>query len=231
MKTGKNNLNLIIFPGGGSPNNKLYKNVYALLSTSAKNYGYKKVDTSVIYPGHIDSAGHVNAKLTLDGAIEVAYLKVKEYDEKGLKYDILGRSFGTIVAVKIATDKKLNHLRKIILWGPPPYWLIWQMFSRDLKENIKIAKTKGLHIDKKFFLSAKPIESMLQSLEYPTVIATGTKDPYSKPFYINYLWNCVAHKTNFHFRVIEDAPHEVTKEKCSPEVVTAYLECLFKNNF
>lgn len=223
-------MNLIIFPGGGSPNNKLYIDVYALLSTGAKNYGYRKVDTSVIYPGHIDSTGNVSGKLTLDGAIEAAYSKVKEYDKKGLKYDFLGRSFGTIVAVKIATDKKLKHLRKIILWGPPPYWLIWQMFSRDLKENIKIAKIKGLHIDKTFFLSIEPLESMLESLEYPTVIATGTKDPYSKPAYINYLWNCIAHKTNFSFRIVEDAPHEVTKQKCSQKIVKAYLKCLFETN-
>ena len=220
-------MNLIIFPGGGSPTNEMYRKVYDLLAGAATNYGYQNIDTSITYPGHADNDGKSSGKLTLDGAIGMAISSVQEYETKGLQYDFLGRSFGTIVATKIATDRKLKYLRKVILWGPPPYWLIWQMFVRDLKENIKIANEKGLHVDATFFPSLEPLESMLPLLEHRTVVATGTKDPHSKPIYINYLSNCVVHKFNFLFRIVENAPHEVTRENCTPEIVSSYEEALF----
>lgn len=221
-------MKLIILPGGGSPDNQLYSKVYELLASEALNYGYKAVDTTLRWPGHANSKGIVSDKLTLDGAMAIAISKIQEYEDRGMKYDLLGRSFGTIVAVKYAIDYKPNGLRKIILWGPPPFWLIWQMFVRDIETNSKSAKGKGLYLDNTFFPSIVPIESILPYLEINSVIVCGTKDPISKPAYINYLWNCVAHKANFAFRTVEGAIHEVTSENSSPDVVKAYLEALFK---
>lgn len=221
-------MKLIILPGGGSPDNELYSKVYNLLATEAINYGHEYVDTSFRWPGHANTTGIVSGTLTLDGAMKVVVSKLQEYEDKSIEYDLLGRSFGTIVATKYAIDYKPKGLRKIILWGPPPYWLLWQMFVRDVVTNSKTAQDKGLYLDDTFFPSITPIESMIPLLENHTVIATGSKDPYSSPAYINYLWNCVSHKTNFSFRIVEGAIHEVTRENSLSDVVSAYMEVLFK---
>jgi pimeloyl-ACP methyl ester carboxylesterase len=221
-------MKLIVLPGGGSPDNELYSKVYNLLGAEAINFGYEYVDTSLRWPGHSNKKGIMSGKLTLDGAMEIAVSTIQEYEDKGKEYDLLGRSFGTIVATKYAIAYKPKSLRKIILWGPPPYWLLWQMFFRDIDTNSKIAAGKGLYLDDTFFPSIVPIESMIPILDNHTVIATGTKDPYSKPSFISYLWNCVSHKINFSFRIVEGAIHEVTYETSSPDVVRAYLEALFK---
>lgn len=220
-------LNLIIFPGTGSPYNKLYKDVYALLSSGANKYGYGKIENTITYPGHIRIDGTTEGELTLDGAIETAISKVYYYENNGINYDFLGRSFGSFVTVKIAIGRKLNNLQRLILWGPPPYWLVWQMFVRDLEENRRIAKTKGVYVEETFFRSIIPLESMLSSLEYPTIIASGTKDAYSKPGYIEYLKSLFEYRNNISFRMVDDAPHEVTIQNCTDATIGAYLEALF----
>ena len=223
-------MNLIIFPGVGNPDNKLYKEVYSLLENEAVRYGYKNIDRNLKYPGHVDEHETTLGNLTLYGAMEESIPKIKEYEAQNISYDFLGRSFGTIVAVKTAVTIKPKNLRRIILWGPPPYWLIWQMFLMDLNENRKFAANKGAHVDETFFQSITPLESMLALLEYPTVIATGTKDPYSKPAFINYLKSLVGEKCNFSFRIVEKAPHEVTPGNCSEAVIKSYSEVLFREH-
>jgi len=219
-------MNIIIFPGGGSPYNQKYKEVYAILEKEASAYGYKNIVT-LMYPGHIDENGKVEGKLNLDSSIEIAISKIQEYDSRGIQYDFLGRSYGTIVAVKTAISIKPRRLRKIILWGPPPYWIMWKLFVRDLKETIKTAEAKGLSVDETFFSSLVPLEPMLEVLERPTVIATGTKDIYSQPAFIGYLKSSLSDKNNFFFKEVDGAPHEVTYNNCSKEVVTDYLNKLF----
>lgn len=220
-------MNLIVFPGGGNPEEpNLYQKVYALITKKAPHYGYNSINI-LKYPGHSFDDTNLD-RLTLDGAIDNANLVVQEFDRNNLQYDFLGRSFGAIVASKYAIDKKPKGLRKIILWGPPPYSLIWEMFVRDITDTIKTSKTKGLLADKTFFPSVVPIESILGKLEYPTIIATGTKDPYSTYHYVNYLKSFFEHKLNFTFKIVEYAFHEITEENCKDEVINTYFEALFR---
>ncbi len=108
-------MKLVIFPGGGSPGNPKYASVYRLLDQEAKKFGYTFTDSSIQWPGH-----EIKDILTLDGALQIANDKLDELESGCDKYDILARSFGCYVALKIALDKKPKALCKIMLWGPPP---------------------------------------------------------------------------------------------------------------
>ena len=222
-------MKLIIFPGGGSPGNPKYASVYRLLELESKNYGYTSTDCSLQWPGHEN-----NGVLTLDGALHVAYAKLDELEAGSDKYDILARSFGCYVALKIALDKKPKGLRKIILWGPPPYWLMWEMWCGCLNKFAPQAKDKGLTVDEKLFPSIVPIEWMLPQISYETVVAAGTQDPYVSEAYLRYLESRVRERKSDKYcqsikikEAVPGAVHEVTEDAPKP-VIDAYLKALFE---
>ena len=222
-------MKLIIFPGGGSPDNPKYASVYRLLELEANKYDYASADTSLRWPGH-ENIGVV----TLDGAVEVAQRKIDELEAASSKYDILARSFGCFVVLKIALDKKPKGLRKIILWGPPPYWLMWDMWCRDIEKQKEKALTKGLGVNDTLFPTVVPIEWMLPQIPYETVVATGDQDPYVSRSYLHYLESLVQeHKSKEHCQFIRfkdavrGAVHEVTEDAPKP-VIEAYLKALFE---
>ena len=228
-------MNLVILPGGGNPDTQ-YKQVYALLEDGAKKYGYKHIDTSLRWPGHIDPKEKMtHDELTLEGAMERAVKKLKEYEEKQMSYDLLGRSFGCLVALRYATQVPTPKLLKnIILYGPVPYWRIWEVFARDIGESSKNARKRGLSIDSTYFPTVVPIESMLPSVEFPTVVVLGEKDEYvnipgghAAADYLYYLKKIVGSKSNFYFRIVLAASHTITKDNSSPEVIESYLDMLF----
>ena len=218
-------MQLLIFPGGGSPHTHLYSAVYALLEQEAGNYGYDGIDGSITWPGQILRDDAASAALTLHGAQEVAAAKIVDYESRGIAYDLLGRSFGCLVAAQCAVNLKPKHLRKIKLWGPSAFWMLWQKYARDLESNREICRSKGLIVDETYFPSLVPFESLICHLDYHTVIATGTKDNYSSPAYLDYLRSITASNNLVTFRMVQDAPHEVTKDLCET-VVKAYLDAL-----
>jgi hypothetical protein len=223
-------MKLLVFPGSASPCNSLYREVYQLLRSGAKKYGYQKVDTSLRWPGHFDSGGRSIGKLTLDGAVDVATRKVRQFERAGQPYDILARSFGNYVAMKTILNTRPKLLRRLILWAPPPYWVLWKMFVRDRTETEKIAREKWLAFDEAFFPSVIPLETMVPELGVPCVAATGTEDKYCAHKYLNYLKG-FATGTEFTVQdVVAGAIHEVHPGLGKP-VVAAYLKALFSKMF
>lgn len=222
-------MKLVIFPGGGSPGNPKYASVYRLLEQEAKNYAYDSTDCSLQWPGH-----EKNGIITLDVAVQVANAKISGLEDDLEKYDILARSFGCYVALKIALDKKPKGLRKIMLWGPPPYWLMWDMWCRDIEEQKVKAAGKGLGVDSTLFPTIVPIEWMLPQMHYETVVATGTQDPYVSYAYLRYLESLVQERKSdkicqsIKFKdAVPGAVHEVTEDAPKP-VIDAYLKALFE---
>ncbi len=222
-------MKLVIFPGGGSPGNPKYASVYRLLEQEANKFGYTDTDTSLLWPGHENKG-----ILTLDGALQIANIKLDELEASCDQYDILARSFGCYVAVKIALDKKPKALCKIMLWGPPPYWLMWDMWYRDIEKQKNKAAEKGLKVDEKLFPSLVPIEWMLPQTSYETVVATGAKDPYVSHAYLRYLESLVEERKSdkicqsIKFKdAVPGAVHEVTEDSPKP-VIEAYLTTLFE---
>lgn len=219
-------MNLLVFPGSASPCNSLYREVYQLLRSGAEKYGYQKVDTSLRWPGHVDSDGNANGKLTLAGAVEVAACKVQEFEQTGQPYHILARSFGNYVAMKTILNAHPKMLRKLILWAPPPYWVLWRMFVRDKSETEKIAREKWLVFDDSFFPSVIPLETMVPQLGVPCVAATGTEDKYCSHEHLGYL-RSFATESSFMVRdVVAGAIHEV-HPGLGETVVASYLDALF----
>lgn len=217
-------MKLAVFPGMGSPDSDLYGRVYRLLSDRASDFGYKEVDL-IRWPGH-----NLKGTLTLKAASEVAADKIKVFTTK---YDILARSFGCYVALKVALDMSPRLLRKIILWGPPPYWLAWEMFVRDISTNCSRAKANGTFVDDSLFPSLEPIESMLASVSYDTTVATGAQDPYAPESFLKYLEAIVGRRPSSKFcqsirfkEAVPGALHEVTGDAPAP-VIETYLRTLF----
>lgn len=222
-------MKLVIFPGGGSPGNPKYASVYRLLELEATKYGYTSIDSPLRWPGH-----DKNGLLTQDGAMQIANAKLVELEARSDKYDILARSFGCHVALKIALDKRPKLLHKIILWGPPPYWLHWDMWYKDIEIQKGKAAEKGLSVDEKLFPSIVPIEWMLPQIPYETVIATGAQDPYVPHDYLRYLESLVQGSKSDKFcqsiifkEAVPGAVHEVTGDSPLP-VIEAYFKALFE---
>ena len=219
-------MKLLVFPGSASPCNSLYREVYRLLRDGAKKHGYETVDTSLRWPGHFDSTGCSNDQLTLEGAVEVATRKIRQFESAGESYHILARSFGNYVAMKTVLNTRPKLLQRLILWAPPPYWVLWKMFVRDKRETENIAREKWLAFDSRFFPSVIPLETMVGELGVPCVAATGTKDKYCAHEYLIYLKG-FATAANFKVRdVVVGAIHEVHPGLGKP-VVNAYLKALF----
>ena len=220
-------MKLLIFPGGGSPDDKRYAKVYGLLSVRAKDFGYSSVDISIRWPGQILKTGFAGDVLTFQGALDVAVAKLAETEQEGEPYDLLARSFGTCVALKAVTVINAVHIRRIVLWGAAPLWVFWELFVRDLNHYKSIAHEKGLLVDESFFSTLEPLESLLKQTTHKVIVASGTDDKYSTPAFLAYLYQDVKGRGKYiEFRPpVKGAPHEVDAE-LPIEVVEDYLNCV-----
>ena len=213
---------LVVFPGAGDPASPLYQSVYLLLEQLAKDHGYSEVSTDVRWPGHLSVN---NLSLTLGSSVDLAMKRLSLLDGH---YDLLARSFGCFVALKCENMlPPTNKPSRIMLWGPPPFWLVWQMFIRDFTENASIARDKGVQIGEDFFPSIEPVESLLQNITTPTIVTSGSLDPYCSPSFLDYLKNIVMANEKVIVREpIKGAKHEVARDS-DPELINAYSNALF----
>ncbi len=228
-------MKLLVFSGAGSPHDKRYKNVYDLISTEAKKrFGYSQVDM-LGWPGQVGFNGRPGRdclehekRLTLDGALEVATQKVAAWEQAGDDYHILCRSFGTWVGLKLAVDIRPKYLKKMILWGVPPYWVAWKYGVRDLDAFKQTSAEKGVYIDQTFFASLQPAEALFELVKVPTIIASGEEDIYCPPAFLAYLKEMFSSNRCLSFRdCVKKAPHEVVRGEVEETVVSEYLEVLF----
>ena len=224
----KEPLDLLIFPGGGSPANPLYHQVYELLEREAKRVGYEEIYL-LTWPGHCDKNGRFNGELTMEGAKYVAEKKILELEKSGKKYHVLGRSFGIIVALDCVDTLEVHNFTRLILWGPPPYWLLWELFKKDFHENKQKNESKGLNISGRFFEGVLPVEYLLKKMDVTTIVATGAEDTYSTPQFLHYLQNMYGYKYNLYFRwPIRGCKHEVTEANPNWK---EYIKALFYEKF
>lgn len=221
------NKKLVVFPGAGSPTNTLYSNVYGLIERGALKNGYDSVDLSVKWSGQIENDSETSESLNFHSALKTASDYVSEYEEAGLPYDILGRSFGTYVALKIVHILQPKLLGRLILWGVPPFWHMWELYVRDFDETFEIAKTKGVLISRDTFSSFEAIEPIMQKINYPVIIASGTKDTHSTEGDIKSFRASIGNKFVQFKEPVKDAPHEVT-DKHPEALINEYFKALFQ---
>lgn len=217
---------LIIFPGGGDPESPLYHDVYELIEELALAVGYLSVDKSIRWLGHSSSGTESN--LTFDSAVEKARNVIQGHEAKGANYDILARSFGCAVAL-VAASCRPPRLGKITLWGPSPFWKMWELLVRDLETTACDSAKRGLRMDASLFPSLVPIEVMLPATTVQTFVAYGTKDRLASGAFIDYLLDLSKPNSLVKGpRRAEGASHEVTKAAEAP-VIANYRNALFGN--
>jgi hypothetical protein len=219
-------MKLLIFPGGGNPSHREYKDAYDLLAENAPRYGYDEVDISLRWPGQFTENERADDALTFDGAVDAASSYLSQHEQEKERFDIVSRSFGTLVAARSAIGDQPAKLRKLIFWGVPPYWLFWRRWKRDLEANRKMGLRKGIRIEESFFSSLVPFEETIPELPYPAVVATGTNDEVAQPAFLKYLASLVSEEQDIDFRVVDDAPHVVDSDSPA-DVRKGYLEALF----
>lgn len=224
-------MNLLVLPGGGNPDTSpLYSKVYAVIAREATGSKFKfgEVFTDIRWPGHTSGEKYATAtSVTLLGAVEEAKKRILTLPEA--PFAILGRSFGCAVALKLARQGFPSGRipEKITLWGPSPFWLTWQMFARDLEANQATFRRKGIKIDESFIATAEPVESLIQTVAIPTVVAAGADDIYCPPAYVEYLRCLTAGNQHVAIRKpVTGAGHEVTDDS-GASVVKEYAEALF----
>ena len=215
---------LIILPGGGDPASPLYHDVYDLIEELALAVGYSSVDKSVRWVGHSSSGTESN--LAFDSAVETARNVIQGHEAKNADYDILARSFGCAVAL-IAASCRPSGLGKIILWGPSPFWKMWELLVRDIEATACDSEKRGLRMDASLFPSLVPIEIALPTTTVQTFVAYGTKDRLVPESFIDHLIDLS--KANSFVkaaRSAEGASHEVTKA-AGAAVIDNYRNALF----
>ena len=201
------NINLLIYPGGGNPQHHKYKSVYQNIINEAKRRGFNECKI-VTWPGHFS---HTNSEtLTLSKAVDCSIQYLKDMDLQGINYRIIARSFGCNVIMRTLELYDVKKLIKIFLWGPSPYHCLYEMFVKNFKTSYEAGISKEVSIDKNFFKDYIPFEVLLKNYNknIPVLIATGSLDTYSTPYYLNYLENLNI-KIYINFKIIENLPHEV----------------------
>jgi hypothetical protein len=220
------NKSLIVFPGAGNPSAPLYKDVYKLIERGAIDYGYDHVDLSVRYPGQFDDEhNEMQSSLSFISATEVAIEHLRQYEKARNPFDILGRSFGTFVALKSAEILRPEFLERMILWGAPAYWRLWSAFVQDFAETQRISKDKKVLIEENFFVSIQPIESLLPDTAYSCKMVSGSLDKNTTAEDMNYYRQLANENVRFS-EIVKNAKHEVTNND-SPDVIAQYLKVLF----
>lgn len=220
---------LVIFSGGGNPRvDPKYTQVYSLLRQLGEEQGYRHVYDNISWPGQCDEASYGQSpSVSLASSVDVAVSFIRRHIER--PYDILARCYGCFVALKIAglVASELPKPHRLILWGPPPYWLEWRMFVKELDASRASARQKGLKVDEQSFASLEPIESMLMDVAIPTRVAFGSEDPYCTPAFMEYLKAITRSNPHVEYSaLVQGARHEVTG-KIGDSVVEAYRQALW----
>lgn len=214
---------LLVFPGVGSPEQSKYAEVCKLMTEGAKNRGFDEIEV-LYWPGQ--KAMH-RGELSLNYAAEIARQKLIDWDKSNREYFIHARSFGTLVACTLLNEIRDLRLKRLILWGPPPFFILWDVFRRDFPHARLTAQEKGTWLSETFFESLIPIEVLLKMIQYKVIIATGQRDKYCCPSFLDYLRDITSTNMNLKFeKAVDGTEHEVTHAD-KEEVQAAYLQVIF----
>lgn len=218
---------LLIFPGSGDPAYPLYARVYELIASLASKAGYDDVDCSIRWPGQ--KSFNRPGVLNVHSAVAVAKDHLRNADEAGGDYVVLARSFGCFVALQATTEYRPRNCRRLVLWGPPPYWKLHDLLVSQIEDQIRKSRDKHVIIDGSYFSSFTPVEQLLRDAVIETVVAYGTKDRLAPKHLVSVIEEIAAENQLVKSpRSVIGADHEVTGDE-PPEVIAAYFDALFKN--
>ena len=220
-------MNLLILPGGSSPYVEEYKPVYTLLRDEAEKRGYKEIQVAH-YPGQADETGKITGKGTLPGAVEAASKLIKQFADKG-PFRIIARSFSCNVSLLAIKKTGVTNLKDIVLWGPAPFWLVWEQFKKDYRKLYDVYLSTGTDISEDYFDSEVPFEYLLKDYyDVPIIISTGAADKdYCPPCFFKYLEQICVDKKNIHF--VDPVKESTHIMRPGDPGVKGYLNTLFRD--
>jgi hypothetical protein len=200
------NKKLVILPGGGDPENEIYKQVYSVIINYAKAVGYNEIEIKK-WKGHLSNpeVGNLDMNEATDSAIHF----FEKLENEGNQYNVICRSFGTGVFLNVCQKTILNKIEFASLWGIPTYTSFYELFKEKPADGIVKAKSKGLNIDESFFESVVPFDLLLRRYDqkFRLNIVNGSEDIYSPPAFHNYL-KAIKSEPNIFYSLV-DGPHEI----------------------
>lgn len=200
---------LFVFPGAGNPTNGQYFKVYETIRAAAEEKGYEDIQI-LTYPGHISSQND-NEELYLESSVEASVNTLELAEKTDIKYDVICRSYGCMVFMKIMLTRELKLVHKIVLWGPSPYCNAYKAIMRDEDAAKKIGISKGVRLSSKIFSSADPFEIQLMQHtgNKKIYIGTGELDNHCKPVFLHFLDAYLDYDKRFSYSVIRGVEHEI----------------------
>lgn len=213
---------LLIFPGLSSPNCEKYIPVYQLIRDGAEKYMPNTMTDILCWPGQTNKDNQIKGEFSILNAVEYA----REYLSQLADYDcmLIARSSGCNIATHLLSNNPPPNINKVVFWGPPPFWLYYDMFVINKKKNLQKAIETGLKVIDNVAPTAIPFEALFQKITCDLLIATGTLDIYCPPTYLSYLQSITTEKKNLDFAVLNDCPHAVTPE-CAK--ANEFIETIF----
>lgn len=197
--------------------------VYRLIEKLGRQNGFRRVEV-LQWPGQGEPG---NLPLTGSLSPESAYQRAVDYLSRVEgSYDILARSFGCYIAVRLAVAKP-EALGRVRLWGPPPFWKMWGFWRRDIHEMERQYRERGTIVDRTFFDQLEPIEVHLPKIRKSVVLAGGEHDEHCSPHYLLGLHRLIINGGGVSScRIVASAGHEV-EEATRQQVILKYDRALF----
>ncbi len=214
-----------MFAGSGSPYNDKCKGGFDLVESGARQYGYQETEI-VSWPGQDKDSSSYSGELAFDGACQVARSHLDEWRSCGEQFTLLARSFGTLVAAKVLSESGVDGIDRVVLWGPPPYPVMWSIFHRDFADTKSKYVAKGTLLHDNFFQFLEPFEAYFLDIPGKVIVVFGSTDKHVPPTFRRYLESLTEEASRYEFREVRDAPHECDYS-CPQQVQEEYLHALF----
>ena len=202
-------MKLLIIPGLSSPYCEQQQRVYFPLLTEAKKR-LPEIETKlVLLPGQNDERGIAEGEFFIPDACE----RIRSVLDSGENYCLLARSSGCTVVAELLATWKEAPVNKVVFWGPPPFWLYHDMFASGEGPFYEKARKTGVQITKMILTNCTPWESNITKFSQRLLLATGAKDIFCPPAYIDYIVKTQAARIpSIEHAEVQDCPHGPTSD-------------------
>jgi len=217
-------MKIIIVPGLSSPYCDQQKPVYGpLLNETSRLFPQARAEV-ILLPGQSDARGHTEGEFLIPEA--TGQLRSVIESEKTEEHFLIARSSGCTVVAELLATWKDAPVKKVVFWGPPPFLLYYDMFASGEGPFYEKAHKTGVQITKRILINCTPWESNIAKFSQRLLIATGSKDMFSPPSYLDYVFTLesLAHRIpTVEHNTVENCPHGVTPDM---PCWTDYCQCI-----
>jgi len=215
-----------VIPGGSSPCDEKYLDVYGLLKEESEKLGYH---FDILYmPGQRKKDRHLSGRYGLEACIDTVREQILSLERGRFPYTVMALSGGCTVLlstlIELGNEKvSLHKLQKVILYGAAPFSLFWKIFSKGEGLDKVGSSTK---FASNFWEEWQPVEYLLPLVQYKTLVAVGTIDKYVPISFFEYLKNICELNQNVSFAIVDRCGHNV--KKSDDQNWQAYIEAILE---